>query len=78
MVAAKIDFSVANQTILEEFVIIEPYLTDETRTKSASCNETSNMAINFGQFDTTANLMLTDQNGTIIFSKTLYLSKYFS
>ena len=78
MVAAKIDFSVANQTILEEFVIIEPYLTDETRTKSASCNETSNVAINFEKFDTTASLVLTDQNSSIIFSKTLYLSKYLS
>ena len=69
-----VDFSVSNQTILNEFIVIftqsEFFMTDEKLTKSATCNETSNVAVKFEQFDTTAYLVLTDQNGSIIFSKT--------
>ena len=72
-----VDFSVANQTIVDEFIMTEPYLTDEKRTKSASCDETSNMAIKFKEFDTTASLVLAARNGSIIFSKKLYLFKNF-
>ena len=66
-----IDFSVAKQTILDEFMITESYLADKTRTMSVYCNETSNLAIKFKQFDTTARFTLTAHNDNEIFSKTL-------
>ena len=74
-----IDFSVAHHTIVDKFVVIEPFIAfkSETLTKSASCDETSNVAIKFKEFDTTASLVLTAHNGSSIFSKTLLLKKYF-
>lgn len=77
--AAFIDFSVANQTIFDKFVVIEPFIVTEpeTRTKSASCDETSNVAIKFMQFDTSASLVLTTHTGESILSKTLLLCKSF-
>ena len=68
-----IDFNVADHIVLDEFIVIEPYLTDKTRTKTKSCDENSNVAIKFGQFDTTASLTLTAQSGDSIFSKTFFM-----
>ena len=69
-----IDFSVAKHTVLDKLVVIEPFVIEpETRTKSVSCDNTSNVAIKFEQFDTTANLVLTAHNGSNIFSETLLL-----
>ena len=70
-----IDFSVANHTIENKFIIqftkLDFYTTDESLPKSASCDEQSNVAIKFEQFDTTATLFLTEHNGSSIFSETL-------
>ena len=69
------DFSVANHTIVDKFVVIEPFivLESERLTKSVSCDEQSNVAIKFEQFGTTASLVLTSHNGSSIFSETFYL-----
>ena len=67
------DFSVANHTIVDKFVVIEPFivLESERLTKSVSCDEQSNVVIKFEQFDTTATLFLTEHSGSSIFSETL-------
>ena len=69
-----IDFSAANHTIVDKFVVNEPFvaLETETITKSASCDEMSNVAIKFKEFDTTASLVLTAHNNNKNFSKTIY------
>ena len=76
-----IDFSVSHQTILDKFIVIftqfEYYVTHETRTTSASCNGTSNVAFKFEEFETTARLVLTGNNDSSIFSKTLKLFECF-
>ena len=70
-----IDFSVANYTIVVKFVVIEPFivLESERLTESVSCDEQSNVAIKFKQFDTTASFVLTSHNGSSIFSETFQL-----
>ena len=76
-----IDFSVAHHTISDKFIVIftqfEYYVTHETRTTSASCNGTSNVAFKFEEFETTARLVLTGDNDSSIFSKTLKLFECF-
>ena len=69
-----VDFSVADHTIVDKFVVIEPFIAfeSETLTKSASCDEMSNVAIKFKEFDTTASLVLTAHNNNKNFSKTIY------
>ena len=67
-----IDFSVANHTIADTFVVIEPFivLESETLTKSVSCDKQSNVAIKLKEFDTSVSLVLTEHNGSSIFSET--------
>ena len=74
-----VDFSVADHTIVDKFVVIEPFIAfeSETLTKSAYCDEMSNVAIKFKEFDTTASLVLTTHNDSIIFSKTLLKEVFF-
>ena len=66
------DFSVANHTIVDKFVVIEPFivLESERLTKFVSCYEQSNVAIKFEQFGTTASLVLTSHNVSSIFGET--------
>ena len=67
-----IDFSVANHTIVDKFVVTEPFivLESEKPTESVSCDEQSNVAIKLKEFDTTASLVLTSRNDSSIFSET--------
>ena len=72
-----IDFSVANHAIVDKFIIkftkLDFYITDESLPKSTSCDEQSNVAIKFKQFDTTASLVLISHNGSSTFSETFQL-----
>lgn len=76
-----IDFSVTNQTFLDEFRVVftqhEFHIIHETLRKFASCNATSNVAIKFEQIDTTASLVLKAHNDSSIFSKPVKVSEQF-
>ena len=64
---------------MDKFIVkltqLDFYMANESLPKSVSCDELSNVAIKFEQFDTTASLFLTAHNGSNIFSKTLYSFK---
>ena len=70
-----------SRAILDKFIVIftqfEYYVTHETRTTSAFCNGTSNVAFKFEEFETTARLVLTGDNDSSIFSKTLLKKEVF-